>query len=294
MSLETLKKRVSAQTLAIDKLIGDPDLFSDCGSGYLSSWEAFRASLWGNGLASLEAQKEVGGDDEPLSDAAPAAGLVVKIPETLPHVWHLGSPRILVRSEYKEAERAALSANADGIEAFLVTGQPGIGSPPLTPSSAEPNLQSGKTVFLILLLMQRLALGLPTVLQVERDYAVLFHERGTTRFLLLNSISAYMRLNSADSSSRIWALVDSNNSLSDPAPMFHAGRPFFVVEAVPPRRPRFEWAKEVYFQHFYMKTWTFPEVLQACVAPPSGDSWCSCFFQSPIHRALTWRPLQRT
>lgn len=48
---------------------------------------------------------------------------------------------------------------------------------------------------------------------------------------------------------RIWVFVDSNQRLSHPAPVFRA-RGSFVVEAVPIRRPRFEWAKNVFSERF--------------------------------------------
>ena len=47
---------------------------------------------------------------------------------------NIGGRRILVRSEYNEAEQKAvvLSSGQDYSAAFVVAGQPGIGSPPLS------------------------------------------------------------------------------------------------------------------------------------------------------------------
>jgi hypothetical protein len=180
---------------------------------------------------------------------------------------------MLVRSEYEAVERAILAANARHIDAFLLTGQPGIGPPPLTSSSAEPNVQSGKSVFLMWLLMRRLALRLPTALQVMENYAIFFHEGGTSQFSSLDSPIIYGGLRSPNNGpERIWALVDSNQSLLQPAPTFRGNGPFFVVEAVSPREEHFEWAKKVYSRHFYMKPWTSLEVLQASVTAPPDSS----------------------
>jgi len=57
--------------------------------------------------------------------------------------------------------------------------------------SAELDPQSGKSIFLIWLLMLRLALGLPTGLQTDQDNAILFHEGGVSKFQHLNEPSHY-------------------------------------------------------------------------------------------------------
>ena len=81
--------------------------------------------------------------------------------------------------------------------------------------------------------MRRLALGLPTALQVRNGYAVLFHEGGTPSFLKIDGDPCYaMDLKPDGRSSRIRALIDSNQFVFDPALIFLRG-PFFVIEAVP-------------------------------------------------------------
>ncbi len=129
-------------------------------------------------------------------------------------------------------------------------------------SSADPNPQPGKTVFLIWLLVRRLTLRLPTALQIRPDEALLFHEGGTSIFQDLIDNGSYLGLESANPQSKIWVLVDSNESLEKLAGVFRMGRPFFVLQ-VASRGDPFEWAKKVYFDRFYMKTWTLSEVLQA-------------------------------
>ena len=117
---------------------------------------------------------------------------------------------------------------------------------------------------MIWLLMQRLALKLPTALQLREGHAILFHEGGTSSFLDPAEIDRYLGLSDDEPSGRIWALVDSSQVLSEPAPIFRVSKPFFVVEAAS-RQARFGWANKVHHRHFYMKTWAFPEVLQVYV-----------------------------
>ena len=139
--------------------------------------------------------------------------------------------------------------------------------------------------------MRRLALKLPTALQVEEEHAMLFHDGGTSQFTSLASAVRYMGLEFDDPSSRIWALVDSSQLLSEPAPIFRASGPFFVVEAAS-RRSCFEWAERVHHRYFYMKTWTFSEVLQVYVAS-CPKVYRSRFLQPSVHGTLTGRPSRR-
>ncbi len=135
-------------------------------------------------------------------------------------------------------------------------------------SSADPNPQSGKTIFLIWILVRRLTLRLPTVLQIRPHQALLFHENGISVFQDLIDNGTYLGLKFANPRSKIWVLVDSNNILDKPTGVFRMGRPFFVLQ-VASRGDPFEWAKKVYFDRFYMKTWTLSEVLQAYETPLS-------------------------
>ena len=110
--------------------------------------------------------------------------------------------------------------------------------------------------------MRRLALKLPTALQIEPNYALLFHEAGVKQFQRFEEVGPYQPLKSGRGpSGRIWALVDSNWRVDKPAPVFQGG-PFFVIEAMSPRLARREWIRRFKFNIFYMKLWTFAEVLQ--------------------------------
>lgn len=84
----------------------------------------------------MEAQEPVVRDDHPITnnyllyDTISDTALVATIPDTVPNVWHSSSQRILVRSDYLEAEHTVLATSDDGMDASLVTAQPGIGPSP--------------------------------------------------------------------------------------------------------------------------------------------------------------------
>jgi hypothetical protein len=132
MRLEGLTQSVPAQTKAIDYLLGNTNYFST--SWYeSSSWVEFRDSVWKKGLADLQAREPFERGDDPVEDSqtlpdiVPTTRLVTNIPSILSHSVNLREQRVLVRSEYEEAEQAALLAFEEHIDAFAVTGQPGIG-----------------------------------------------------------------------------------------------------------------------------------------------------------------------
>jgi hypothetical protein len=115
--------------------------------------------------------------------------------------------------------------------------------------------------------MKRLALRLPTVWHTNPGLIYLFYEGGVCRFTYPTDQSPYLSLDSANFD-RIWALVDSNGSLVQPAAMFCPIPTFFVVEAAPPHAPHIQWFKKVAAETFHMKRWSFSEVLQAYVNSP--------------------------
>ena len=138
---------------------------------------------------------------------------------------------------------------------------------------------------MIWLLIRRLALGLPTVLQISQDYALLFHESGVCQFTDLDNHGAYDLLTSTGPG-RIWALVDSNPDLEKPTGTFNTGQLFFVVQAASPRPQRVNWLQHVNSQYFYMKGWSFPEFLQAYVGRPHGHPQRSRFLQPRVSWAF--------
>lgn len=131
MKLEKLIEYTSDQEHKINRLIGRTGCFVGFTGNinYTHPWVKFRDFLWGNVRALEPLEGEVEGD-----------GTIVEIPGTIPSGLFLESSHILVRSEYEEAGQAALAANADNFDAFLVGGQSGIGPPLSSSSSAELHL----------------------------------------------------------------------------------------------------------------------------------------------------------
>ena len=70
--------------------------------------------------------------EDPINIHLPQMCSVLKHLNTLPDVWGLASWGILVGSKYNKAEQAALLACEKGMGGFVVTKQPGIGTPPLS------------------------------------------------------------------------------------------------------------------------------------------------------------------
>ena len=68
---------------------------------------------------------------------------------------------------------------------------------------------------------------------------------------------------------RVWALVDSNINMQQPDSIFMDSL-FFIVEAATPRAERTQWTNVVTSKTFYMKLWSFSEVLQAWIGSPHG------------------------
>ena len=134
-------------------------------------------------------------------------------------------------------------------------------------------------MFLLWLLMHRLVLGLPTALQIDGSYAILFHQGGVSQFRDPNDRLAYVKLGFplGDHRKRIWALVDTNPDLSEPGKIFRHNKPFFIVDATSPRSNHLELLDQVAQKAFFMKPWSWSEILQAYVDLASGDSQNSLF-----------------
>ena len=115
--------------------------------------------------------------------------------------------------------------------------------------------------------MRRLALGLPTALQIDESYAILFHEKGVSELTVLVNNIRYRTLKPPPKcySRRIWVLIDSNPHLPKPANIFTYTSPFFVVNAVSPCSPGVDWLDKVGHDTFFMNPWFDFEVIQAYV-----------------------------
>jgi hypothetical protein len=129
-------------------------------------------------------------------------------------------------------------------------------------------------MFLLWLLIHRLALGLPTALQIHSSYAILFHQGGVSQFKDPNDRLAYEKLGFplGDHRKRIWALIDTNPGLLEPGKIFRHNKPFFVVDATSPFSDHVELFDKVPIRAFYMKPWSLSEIIQVYVDPAPGDS----------------------
>ena len=130
MSLKDLEEYKTSQEMAIGKLsVLDPE------GDACTEWIPFRDHLWGKPLNTFLVEEEVvERDDRPIKAVPadpPVTRSVATLHSSLP--WEIGSRKILVRSEYKEAEEAAVRANKPNTHAFVVGGQPGIGLFPSPP-----------------------------------------------------------------------------------------------------------------------------------------------------------------
>jgi len=127
-SLDQLGEYINIQNAGIKNL--SPKAVTADFVGY-DSWEKFRQQFWGKGLKSLEKEEVIHIDpiteaflpEKPPSDPY----LIMEAPEILPSAFTLESRSILVRSEYKETEKAALSSLKSNDWLFMICGTPGIG-----------------------------------------------------------------------------------------------------------------------------------------------------------------------
>ena len=132
MLLEDLSEYAAAQNERIAKLP------STAISPASSIWEELRSSHWGKPLTSFEKEEPLEYDPDPApSPTPPTNRCILTVPQEQLEGWNLSIPngKILVRSEYHETEQAVLfGSGCDKLDAFLVTGQPGIGSFILLPT----------------------------------------------------------------------------------------------------------------------------------------------------------------
>jgi len=120
MSLKDLTDYISDQEEAISKLSHGVDSETIA----CAEWREFRDSLWGRGLETLQGEEKVERDRSiPMEDVVLPEKHIIA---TLPYVLAPDTPKILVRSEYDEAERETVLAS-EHRSVFVVCGQRGVG-----------------------------------------------------------------------------------------------------------------------------------------------------------------------
>jgi len=141
MSLKDLTDYISEQEKAISEL--PPKIVSE--TTLSTYWKDFRDSLWGKGLELSQGLEDVQRGLNPVENVAlPERHMVATFPVAVPSYWgrlqtsyvtadmgtgagaSTNARKIMVRSEYEEAERAAVSSS-EVHDVFAVCGQPGIG-----------------------------------------------------------------------------------------------------------------------------------------------------------------------
>ena len=96
-------------------------------------------------MRTQDGTEKVEGSSDPVDDSlvgvVPTDRDVMLKPEVAMNLWYLEPEckKILIRSEYREAEQFALSACGAAIasDVLVVTGQPGIGSSPFYPATTR-------------------------------------------------------------------------------------------------------------------------------------------------------------
>ena len=123
MSLYDLEPFIDEQNEAI---VAASSGFTPCND---PSWGAFRDRFWGGGEESFQEMKPVERDEvQPVADVQlPSHHLVAMVPSVARNLFNIESNELLVRSEYRAAEQAAVLSCRTDTKVFVISGTPGIG-----------------------------------------------------------------------------------------------------------------------------------------------------------------------
>ena len=111
------------------------DIIASASSGFTPSlkpsWTAFRNRFWQQNPQPFQETKPVERDTvDPVADVqVPSVHQVATVGWDVRYSFGLETKKILVRSEYEEAERAAVLSCQSMTKVFMVDGTPGIGLP---------------------------------------------------------------------------------------------------------------------------------------------------------------------
>ena len=137
LTLESLRQYASGQMELFRQVLNKGLRFKSLEGPSAVDWGLLQREVWGKGLSHLDTTEEVQRGpgaiiDDPviLPDGVPSRCDAMLKPEILEDCWSTNCAKIFIRSEYKEAEEFALSTCGATIpyNAFVVSGQPGIGS----------------------------------------------------------------------------------------------------------------------------------------------------------------------
>ncbi|THH29214.1 hypothetical protein EUX98_g4970 [Antrodiella citrinella] len=225
-------------------------------------WSKLCTMLWGKGdqapLFEAVVIRRSEGEDR-VADAVPSRCWVLS--SSLSEVGILDDMLVetaIIREEYLTAIDDMINVYVNDTEkeprktkrwlGHTVTGQPGI----------------GKSVLLIIILILRLAAGLPTVLIDQADYMTLFIDGKVYSIPMapLRIIEFFPR--------HLWILFDSNHDVFTPRSRL-LGSYLFLVQAASPRNERIAWRKKSSIHLWYMKTWTLVELLLGRQFQRTGD-----------------------
>ncbi|KAH7915096.1 hypothetical protein BJ138DRAFT_1196494 [Hygrophoropsis aurantiaca] len=125
--------------------------------------------------------------------------------------------------------------------------------------------ESGKSLFLHVLLRLRLNARLPTLLQFSHHTCYLFSSLGA--HIIGPSVLAYVPDSARDLYALIpdaWCLVDSNTDTPIPSPFTRCSR-LTIVQAAPPRGDRLDWGWKYTgsLKEFYMRPFSVTEAIVA-------------------------------
>jgi len=164
--------------------------------------------------------------------------------------------KLLVRNEYRMTLEA-LETNTYKAGAY-VTGQPGIGESRTTFGAPVDTclFLSGKTIFLMYLIVLRLGKRKPVAVQsLDGDFFYAFFT-DTVGFWALNDSTPLKDCPS------VWALCDSNKAVESPAGFFKGRQGVRIIQTTPPKASRWkEWSKQVGAQPYIMDIWSEEEVV---------------------------------
>ncbi|KDQ17692.1 hypothetical protein BOTBODRAFT_53229 [Botryobasidium botryosum FD-172 SS1] len=152
---------------------------------------------------------------------------------------------VLVRDEYRLAMkylRGRVMVNPAG--AVTIGGQAGI----------------GKSIFIYYALIHRITSGLPVALQYTPESVLLFLKSGTY-CIPANTNPANDTIQQLPRG--IWALVDSDQLVDEPAPVLRGISPFFTIQAASGSTSQTAWHKYKDGQVWNMRPWSWDEIIAA-------------------------------